>query len=204
MRTATLTRRSLAFLALVLAAGCTGGMPAVTGTPAVAPADAAELKTGALHGALAEIARSTGNGATVYGVYLDTLIGPTPEAYIYSWTHPREWLEAMVATKLVDGLFGVGGAVRGMRRTGVAIEVGEPYPAGRDTLTPAGPGSATLLRSSSPPAPPEADIRPTKTKGPRQTGDPSHFGVPLIQRGPRRERRRAAAAFTFFATLGLR
>ena len=121
-------------LAIALAAGCTGGMQSVTGSPAVAPADAAELKTGALHGALAEIARSTGNGATVYGVYLDTLVGPTPEAYIYSWAHPREWLEAMVATKLVDGVFGVGGASRGMTRTGVAIEVGEPYPAGRDTL----------------------------------------------------------------------
>ncbi len=134
MRTATLTRRSLATLAVVVAAGCTGGMQSVTGSAAVAPADAAELKTGALHGALAEIARSTGNGATVYGVYLDTLVGPTPEEYIYSWVHPREWLEAMIATKLVDGVFGVGGAPRGLPRTGVAIEVGEPYPAGRDTL----------------------------------------------------------------------
>jgi len=120
--------------AIILATACTGGMPSVTGSPAVAPADAAELKTGALHGALAELARSTGNGATVYGVYLDTLVGPTPEAYLYAWTHPREWLEAMVATKLVDGVFGVGNAPRSLGRTGVAIEVGEPYPAGRDTL----------------------------------------------------------------------
>lgn len=123
-----------ALLALALLAGCAGGMPSVTGSPAVAPADAAELKTGALHGALAEIALNTGNGATVYGVYLDTLVGPTPEAYIYDWAHPREWLEAMVATKLVRGTFGVGTAARGMSRTALAVEIGEPYPAGRDTF----------------------------------------------------------------------
>lgn len=129
-----MTSRVRGALALALVAGCAGGTPPAMGVPAVAPADAAELKTGALRGALIEIGRGTGNGATVYGVYLDTLVGPTPEAYIYAWAHPREWLEAMVATKLVDGVFGVGGLARGMIRNGIAIEVGEPYPAGRDTL----------------------------------------------------------------------
>lgn len=134
MRRAALTRRSRFALTLVLVAGCAGGMASVVGSPAVAPADAAELKTGALHGALDEIARSTGNGATIYGVYLDTLVGPTPEAYMYAWAHPHEWLEAMVATKLVRGVFGVGNIPPGMSRPGVAVEIGEPYPAGRDTL----------------------------------------------------------------------
>src|SRR5437868_2083411 len=98
-------RPGAAFLIVALATGCAGGMPSVTGTAATSPANAAELKTAALHGARLEIARTTGNGATVYGVYLDTLVGPTPAQYIYSWAHPREWLEAAVATKLVDGLF---------------------------------------------------------------------------------------------------
>jgi hypothetical protein len=70
----------------------------------------------------------------VNGVYLDTLVGPTPAEYIYAWAHPHEWLDAMIATKLVDGVFGVGGVRRGMARTAVAVEIGEPYPAGGDTL----------------------------------------------------------------------
>ena len=40
----------------------------------------------------------------------------------------------MVATKLVDGTFGVPATRSGLRVSGYAIEVGEPYPAGRDTL----------------------------------------------------------------------
>jgi hypothetical protein len=126
--------RSAALITVALAAACTGGMPSVTGTAATSPANAAELKTAALRGARLEISRTTGNGATVYGVYLDTLVGPTPAEYLYSWAHPREWLEAMIASKQVDGLFGVGGARRGIPRTAVAVEIGEPYPAGGDTL----------------------------------------------------------------------
>jgi hypothetical protein len=123
-----------ALLTVTLLAACAGGMGSVTGTAATSPADAAELKTAALQGARIEILRTTGNAATVNGVYLDTLVGPTPAEYLYTWAHPHEWLEAVVATKLVDGVFGVGGARRGMAHTAVAVEVGEPYPAGRDTL----------------------------------------------------------------------
>lgn len=121
-------------LTLTLMAGCAGGMAATGGVPAVAPADEAELKTAAMHGALEEIGRTTGNGALVYGVYLDTLVGPTPEGYLYAWAHPHEWLEAMVATKLVKGVFGVGYGTRGILHTGAAVEIGAPYPAGRDTF----------------------------------------------------------------------
>ena len=123
-----------AVITLLLTTGCTGGMQAATGSSALAPADAAELKTAALRGARLEITRSTGNGATVNGVYLDTLVGPTPEASLASWSHRREWLDAMVATHLVDGLFGVGNERRLTTRNGIAVEMGDPYPSGRDTL----------------------------------------------------------------------
>jgi len=57
-----------------------------------------------------------------------------PEAQLYEWGHPRPWLDAMVATHKVDGLFGV--PTRGdlLPRSAFAIEVGEPFRAGGDTL----------------------------------------------------------------------
>ena len=125
-------RGALALAMSLLLAACTGALPPMTGVPAVAPAMAAELKTKAVHGARDEIRREY--SITLRGVYLDTLVGPTPEEYLYSWAHPQEWLEAMVATKLVDGTFGVPATRGGIPVVGFAIEVGGPYPAGRDTL----------------------------------------------------------------------
>ena len=120
--------------ALLLAACAAGGMAATTGTRAVPDPVAALLKTAAVDGAREEIARSTDNAGTRYGIYLDTMVGPTPEAHLYEWAHPRAWLDAMVATRRVDGLFGVPGVGQGLRRTGFAVEVGEPFRGGGDTL----------------------------------------------------------------------
>jgi hypothetical protein len=115
-----------------LLAGCVGAPPPTTGRPALAPAPTAELKTKALHGALDEIAR--GRSIPRDGVYLDTLVGPTPDEFLYTWSHPREWLDAMVATKLVDGTFGVPTLRTGLGFVAAAVEIGEPYPVGRETL----------------------------------------------------------------------
>ena len=109
-------------------------MAATTGTQAVPDAVAAILKTAAVDGAREEIARESGNAGLRQGIYLDTLVGPTPEAQLYEWAHPRPWLEAMVATHRVDGLFGVPGTGQGLPRTAFAIEVGEPFGGGADTL----------------------------------------------------------------------
>ena len=118
MSRATRTRPALGIVTAFVSA-CTGALPPMTGVPAVAPAMAAELKTKAVHGARDEIRREY--PITLRGVYLDTLVGPTPEEYLYSWAHPREWLEAMVATKLVDGTFGVPATRSGLRMSGYAI-----------------------------------------------------------------------------------
>lgn len=124
-------RRAGTILALLLA-GCLGALPPTTGAPALPPAPTAELKTRALRGALEEVGRT--NSVAREGVYLDTLVGPTPEEYLYDWAHPHEWLEAMVANKLVDGTFGVPALRTGIRFVGIAVEVGEPFPAGHDTV----------------------------------------------------------------------
>ena len=118
MSRATPTRAALGIVTTFVTA-CVGQLPPTTGAPAAAPATTPELKTKALQGALAEISRS--NTVTRNGVYLDTLVGPTPDEYRYSWSHPRQWLEAMVATKLVDGTFGVPATRSGLRMSGYAI-----------------------------------------------------------------------------------
>lgn len=115
-------------------AGCVTAFPPATGRPAVTAPVAADLKTRALRGALAEISLSSNNAALQYGVYLDTLVGPTPEEYLFAWAHPRPWLDAMVATRLVEGVFGVPAQRGGLPRAAFAVEMGEPYPAGRDTV----------------------------------------------------------------------
>ena len=120
--------------ALLLAACAAGGMAATTGTRAVPDPVAAVLKTTAVDGAREEIARSTDNAGMRYGIYLDTMVGPTPEAQLYEWAHPRAWLDAMVATRRVDGLFGVPGRNDRLPRTAFAIEVGEPFPGTGDTM----------------------------------------------------------------------
>lgn len=127
-----MNRRAL--LGVALLGACAGGIPSATGTQAVPDPVAAILKTAAVTGARAEIARESGNTGLRTGIYLDTLVGPTPEAQFYEWAHPRSWLEAMVATGKVDGLFGVPSQGDELRRSAFAIEVGEPSPAGGDTL----------------------------------------------------------------------
>lgn len=120
--------------AIALLGACTGAIPAATGTQVVPDATAALLKTAAVNGAREEIARESGHRGLAQGIFLDTLVGPTPEAHLYEWGHPRPWLDAMVSTRRVDGLFGVPARRTQLPRTAFAIEVGEPFRAGGDTL----------------------------------------------------------------------
>lgn len=120
--------------ALLLLAACAAPRAATTGVQTVPDAAAAILKTFAVDGAREEIARSTDNAGTRSGIYLDTLVGPTPEAALYEWAHPRPWLDAMVATHKVDGVFGVPSRGAHLSRSAFTVEVGEPTPAGHDTL----------------------------------------------------------------------
>ncbi|HET7042506.1 MAG TPA: hypothetical protein VFI13_10825 [Gemmatimonadales bacterium] len=124
----------LRWAGLLLLTACTGGLAATTGTQAVPDPVAAILKTAAVRGARQEISRSSGGAQLRSGVYLDTMVGPTPEAQLYEWSHPRPWLEAMVSTQLVEGLFGVPGRRDGLTHSAFAIEVGEPFPGTADTL----------------------------------------------------------------------
>ena len=119
---------------MALVAGCAGGMPPATGARAVPDDVAAALKTAALTAARVEIDRNTGGRSLQLGVYLDTLVGPTPEEWRFEWAHPRAWLETMVATRKVDGLFGVPTFRDQLPRRVFAVEVGEPFKATGDTL----------------------------------------------------------------------
>ncbi|HVX87792.1 MAG TPA: hypothetical protein VG940_02610 [Gemmatimonadales bacterium] len=120
-------------LTALLCACATAGLGEPAGRAALAPADAAELKTRAVKGAREELARTAGSQLVTQGLYLDTLVGPTPEEYFYTSAHPTRWLEAMVANHLVDGTFGIGSARQGYLLA-IALEVGEPFLAGPDTL----------------------------------------------------------------------
>jgi hypothetical protein len=127
--------RALGSLCVLAVLGaCARGLPPITGTQVVPDATTAALKTAAVNGAREEIARETGNGVLRQGVYLDTLVGPTPEAQLYEWAHPRPWLDAMVATHKVDGLFGIPVRREHLPRSAFALEVGEPFRAQGDTL----------------------------------------------------------------------
>jgi len=126
--------RTHRWIGMMLLAGCSGAMPPATGTPAYPDDVAAALKTVALAGARAEIDRSNGGRALATGVYLDTLVGPTPEAQRFEWAHPRPWLEAMVATRKVDGLFGVPSLRDQLPHQAFAVEVGEPFHGEADTV----------------------------------------------------------------------
>lgn len=119
--------------ALLLVTGCMMATTGPAGRAALAPADAAELKTRAVKGARQELARTAASELVTQGLYLDTLVGPTPEEYYYTPSHPVEWLEAMVANHFVEGTFGIGDPRQGYQLA-FALEVGEPFPAGRDTL----------------------------------------------------------------------
>jgi hypothetical protein len=121
-------------VALALAAALTSCATQPRGE-AVMPATLSdEIKTVAVRNALAEIGRATGGTELKRGVYLDSAVGPTPEEYLYRRAHPDGWLQSIVAAGLVDGIFGVPRTRSGLRQVSYTIEVGEPYPAGRDTV----------------------------------------------------------------------
>lgn len=119
---------------LLLSMACTAAPLAPGGVQTVPDATAAILKTAAVNGAREEIARGSDNAGTRNGIYLDTLVGPTPPQGLYELSHPQAWLDAMVATHKVDGVFGVPAREGHLPRVAFAIEVGEPFPAGKDTL----------------------------------------------------------------------
>lgn len=120
--------------AFLILAACAAPHSAITGVQTVPDAPSAILKSAAVHGAREEIELSSDHTGMRNGIYLDTLVGPTPPEALYRSSHPRAWLDAMVSTHQVDGLFGV--PLRNGRplQDGFAIEVGEPSPAGHDTL----------------------------------------------------------------------
>src|SRR5690348_11096779 len=96
-----------AFPTLMLLSACAAPGFTATGRQAVPDAASALLKTAAVSGAREEIARNSDNTGLRNGIFLDTLVGPTPPEALYEPAHPRAWLDAMVATHQVDGVFGV-------------------------------------------------------------------------------------------------
>ena len=126
-----MTPRS-SFLALVVALGSCATQP--QGKSVMPATVSEEIKTIAVRHALAEVARATGGSELKRGVYLDSAVGPTPEEYMYQRSHPDTWLQGIVAAGLVDGIYGVPRTRSGLRQVSYTIEVGEPYPAGRDTV----------------------------------------------------------------------
>lgn len=92
------------------------------------------IKTGAVRSALAEIGRAAGGTGVKRGVYLDSAVGPTPSEYMYQRAHSEGWLHSVVAAELVDGVFSVPRTRSGLRQVSYTIEIGEPFPAGQDTV----------------------------------------------------------------------
>jgi hypothetical protein len=126
-----MTPRTLA-LTLLLAACACAVQP--KGAPVMPATVSDEIKTGAVRSALAEIGREGGGAGLKRGVYLDSAVGPTPEEYMYQRSHPTAWLESIVAAGLVDGIFAIPRSRSGLRQVSYTLEIGEPYPAGRDTV----------------------------------------------------------------------
>lgn len=114
--------------------GCAAPLAAPSGERSVVDATSNAIKTTALRHALEELSRSTGSAGTRYGIYLDTMVGPTPKENFFEYVHPRDWLDSMVAEKLVDGLIGPVSVRQTVQRAGFSISMGEPYLAGRDTV----------------------------------------------------------------------
>ena len=125
----------LAGFATVLAACATAGVGASPGgAPALAPADEAQIKTQAMHGVREELGRNGLLGPGTVVIYLDTMVGPTPPEAYYDRVHRREWLAAMQGGRLVDALVGPRTDRRGLDQWGLVVEVGAPFPQGRDTI----------------------------------------------------------------------
>lgn len=123
--------RSLAVAALVALASCA---TPPQGRQVMPSTVTDEIKTGAVRSALAEIGRTTGGTELKRGVYLDSAVGPTPSEFMYQQGHSATWLQSIVAAELVDGIFSIPRSRSGLRQVSYTIEVGEPYPAGGDTV----------------------------------------------------------------------
>lgn len=128
-------RLAILLLALVATACATAGLGPPPGQAALAPADEAEIKTLALRGVRQELMRAGLLGPGYIVVFLDTLVGPTPAEQLYDWTHRPEWLEAMKVNGLVDALVGPRTDRRGLDSWGLVLEIGAPFPQGRDTIS---------------------------------------------------------------------
>jgi len=108
--------------------------PAPTGQSVMPATMSDEIKTVAVRNALSELARATGGSEVRRGVYLDSAVGPTPAEYMYRQWHSQEWLASIVEAGLVDGTFGLPRSRSGLRQLSYTIDIGEPYPAGKDTV----------------------------------------------------------------------
>jgi len=126
-----MTRRTLS-LTLLFAIGACAVQP--KGVPVMPSTVSDQVKTGAVRSALAEIGREAGGTGLKRGIYLDSAVGPTPEQFMYSRAHSEAWLQSVVAAELVDGIFSIPRTRSGLRQVSYTIEIGEPYPAGRDTV----------------------------------------------------------------------
>lgn len=104
-----------------------------TGTQGVTPETTWQVKTIALRGAREEIARNGGSTARG-GVYLDSLVGPTPKEYLYRKAHDPRWIDSVIAEGLIDRAFGIPRERSGLAQLSFAVTVGEPYPAGGDSV----------------------------------------------------------------------
>ena len=127
-------RSTLACLLALAGIGCAAGVTPPTGERTFGDPTSNAIKTLALKHALAELSRSTNNAGPRFGVYLDTMVGPTPEEYFYAYSHPRDWLDSMVEARLVEGLVGRIAVRQTVQRVGFAVSMGEPYRVGRDTV----------------------------------------------------------------------
>jgi len=115
---------------LLIAAACSSSP---SGTHGVTPETTWQVKTLALKGAREEIARHGGSTARG-GVYLDSLVGPTPKEYLFQKAHDPAWIDAAIADGLIDRAFGIPRERSGLRQLSFAVTLGEPYPAGGDSV----------------------------------------------------------------------
>jgi hypothetical protein len=127
-------RSTFTCLIALFGIGCAAGVTPPSGERVFGDPTSNAIKTVALKHALVELSRSTNNAGPRLGVYLDTMVGPTPEEFFFEYSHPRDWLDSMIETRLVEGLVGPIAVRQTVQRVGFAISIGEPYRVGRDTV----------------------------------------------------------------------
>ena len=121
-------------VSLVAASCVTQSNPATQPpTPLSVSGSAQDLKDRAVHAAIAEINLGSGGQSLRYGVYLDSLVGPTPKPYLHEHAHPSAWLKRLVDDHVIDGIYSVPDTRSQLPLVVFAIEVGEPYPLKGDT-----------------------------------------------------------------------